>query len=332
MTTRADSPVVQYRCPRCRRALAPVADGHLECVCGWVVRPGEVLDFTGAETTAEQAHYEELYVNEREASGHSLPELESLWASHYYPMNRVVLERIGDITGKVLLLVGNGTSEKELFLLTRDPALLVFSDLSPAAVRAIRDRYAHLADNRIVFAAIDAQDLPFADEQVDLVYAYAVVHHLPDVAAFLAEVARVLRPGGRCVFMDDAYSPGWQFAKRTFLRPLMRYFHHLDPISPEDERFTLGGGFKEEELADRIEAVGGEAWFARGGLVHYLVTRAAERLPPRAVWGRVASSDRLLPALIAVDEALERFPAVRRNQIRLVWGFDKPAQPHAPSS
>jgi ubiquinone/menaquinone biosynthesis C-methylase UbiE len=331
MTTGAGSPLVLYRCPRCRRALAPAADGHLECLCGWAVRPGEVLDFTGTETTAEQAHYEELYASEPKASGQSLPELESLWASHYYPMNQIVLERIGDITGKVLLLVGNGTSEKELFLLTRDPALLVFSDLSPAALRAIRDRYAHLADNRIVFAAIDAQDLPFADEQVDLVYAYAVVHHLPDVAAFLTEIARVLRPGGRCVFMDDAYSPGWQFAKKTFLRPLMRYFHHLDPISPEDKRFTLGGGFKEEELAERIRAAGGEPWFTRSGLVHYLVTRASERLPPRSLWSRVRESDRFLTALIAVDDALGRIPAVRRNQIRLVWGFDKPAAPHPQS-
>jgi len=318
-----------FRCPRCGRALAP-ANGALLCDCGWATDRGDVTDFTANDASAEQAHYNEVYSAGGTGPPLSAAELEALWTTRYYPMNRLVLEQVGNVAGKVVVLAGNGTSEKELFLLEHDLAVLVFSDLSPAAVRAVRDRYGAVGGDRLVFAALDAQRLPFGDERVDLVYAYAVVHHLPDVAGFLRETARVLRPGGRAVFMDDAYSPAWQFAKRTLLRPLMRYFHHLEPISPEDARFTMGGGFKEEELAARIRAVGGEPWFLRSSLVHYLVTRASERLPPRALWSRVRESDRLLRALIAVDDALGRIPAVRRNQIRLVWGFDKPAAPHSP--
>jgi ubiquinone/menaquinone biosynthesis C-methylase UbiE len=302
-----------YRCPRCGRELPGGENGRLECECGWVSGANGILDFTQGEEGAEQAHYDEVYGAADSRPPLSPAELEALWTTRYYPMNRLVLKRVGDVRGKVVVLVGNGTSEKELFLLERDPALLVFSDLSPNAVRAVRNRYGAAGGDRLVFAALNAQRLPFGDERVDLVYAYAVVHHLPDVAAFLTEAARVLRPGGRAVFMDDAYSPAWQFAKRTFLRPLMRYFHHLEPISPEDARFTMGGGFKEEELAARIRAVGGEPWFLRSSLVHYFVTRGSERLPPRALWSRVRESDRLLRALLAVDDALGRFPVVRRN-------------------
>jgi ubiquinone/menaquinone biosynthesis C-methylase UbiE len=54
-------------------------------------------------------------------------------------------------------------------------------------------------------------DLP--DEAVDLVYAHSVLTHLtePTAIAWLAEVRRVLRPGGLALltFMDDRYSERW---------------------------------------------------------------------------------------------------------------------------
>lgn len=296
----------------------------LRCPCGWS-SGGDVLDFTSRTESGEQAHYDALYERGHSAANADLAELEHLWRSLYYPMNERLLDKIGDVRGKNVLLLGNGTSEKELFLLQRDPRLVIFSDLSAVAVRAIRDRYSLAGDERIVFAAIDAQDLPLADESVDIVYAYAVVHHLPDVDRFLAEAVRVLHPGGRCVLLDDAFSPAWQGAKRTVLRPLMRYFHRLEPVSPEDLRFTLGGGFREEELASRIRAVGGVPWFERMSFVHYLVTRASERLPPRRLWQRAMRSELVLRQLISVDDFLSRYAVVRRNQIRLIWGFDKPA-------
>lgn len=43
----------------------------------------------------------------------------------------------------------------------------------------------------------DAQDLPFADDSFDLVAALWMLYHLPDLDRGLAEVRRVLRPGGR---------------------------------------------------------------------------------------------------------------------------------------
>jgi len=46
---------------------------------------------------------------------------------------------------------------------------------------------------------MDAAKLDFADESVDLVAMVRVLHHLPDPAAELAEVRRILRPGGTAV-------------------------------------------------------------------------------------------------------------------------------------
>lgn len=42
----------------------------------------------------------------------------------------------------------------------------------------------------------DAEKIPFADESFDVVYAFGVLHHTPDTEAAIAEINRVLRPGG----------------------------------------------------------------------------------------------------------------------------------------
>jgi len=210
-----------------------------------------------------------------------------------------------------------------MYFLTRRPALLVFSDLAAAGVGDVARRF-ELGDEseRVCFAAIDALELPIADETVDLVYGNAIVHHLPDLDWCLAEAARVLKPGGRTVFMDAAYAPLWQGAKSTWLRPLMRLSHHLYPRSPEDRRYTIEGGFRESELGPKIRALGGEPFFHRHGFLFYLWQRGARRLLPASLagFGEHPGIARLLTRL---DERLARFEVVRRNQVRLVWGFTK---------
>ena len=47
----------------------------------------------------------------------------------------------------------------------------------------------------------DATKLPFAGATVDLVHCEHVLEHLADPAALMAEVSRVLKPGGRFVFV-----------------------------------------------------------------------------------------------------------------------------------
>lgn len=314
-----------FRCPACGSRVRVSHSGR-RAVCSHcgedAATAAGIVDFVrGDERRHEQAYYDSVY---RESASNGLTELHDAWRSLYYPMNRRVLARVGDVRGRVVVLLGNGTSEKELALLEQDPALLVISDLSPAAVSALRQRWLPDGSPNVVFATIDALDLPFADATVDVLYGYAFVHHLPDVDAFLAEAVRVLAPGGRCVFLDDAHAPLWQAAKLTVLRPLMLFYHRLQEPSPEDLRFTFSGGFREERLASRILELGCEPWFERSGFVHYFVTRASERLPPQRLWSALVAHDALLAGLIRLDDQLGRFTTVQRNLIRLVWGLDKP--------
>ncbi|HXF54140.1 MAG TPA: methyltransferase domain-containing protein [Hyphomicrobiaceae bacterium] len=52
-------------------------------------------------------------------------------------------------------------------------------------------------------APAEAEHLPFADASFDLVTCRIAAHHFGDVAAFLAEVRRVLEPGGTFAFVDN---------------------------------------------------------------------------------------------------------------------------------
>lgn len=56
------------------------------------------------------------------------------------------------------------------------------------------------------FAQSDASALPFADATFDVVTCRLAAHHFHDAASAFREVGRVLRPGGRFVFVDN-YAP-----------------------------------------------------------------------------------------------------------------------------
>lgn len=77
-------------------------------------------------------------------------------------------------------------------------------DLSEAMlVRAVRAQ----AGPQIGFLRADAQRLPLRDETVDAVVSIAMLQLVPDPAAALAEMARVLRAGGRLAVMVP--TAGW---------------------------------------------------------------------------------------------------------------------------
>ena len=59
------------------------------------------------------------------------------------------------------------------------------------------------------FVAGDACALPFADASFDRVLAVECIFHFPSRAAFLAEVRRVLRPGGVLVLSDFVPASAW---------------------------------------------------------------------------------------------------------------------------
>jgi ubiquinone/menaquinone biosynthesis C-methylase UbiE len=79
-------------------------------------------------------------------------------------------------------------------------------DLSPEMLRVARGKASGGA-GRIGFVAGDAGRLPLRDESFDTAVSASVLHYWDDADAALAEVRRVLRPGGRLLLLDWLRDP-----------------------------------------------------------------------------------------------------------------------------
>lgn len=81
-------------------------------------------------------------------------------------------------------------------------------DGSPAMLEVARRNLAHFTN--VTYHLTDGGALPLPDASVDAVLANMYLHHCPDPAAAIREMARLLRPGGRLVITDlDQHSHEW---------------------------------------------------------------------------------------------------------------------------
>lgn len=72
---------------------------------------------------------------------------------------------------------------------------ITLSDLSPSMVEAARVA-TQAIETHFDYKVIDAQAIPFKKDTFDMVIANHMLYHVPDLAMALAEVRRVLKPGG----------------------------------------------------------------------------------------------------------------------------------------
>jgi SAM-dependent methyltransferase len=130
---------------------------------------------------------------------------------------------------------------------------VVCVDLAPAMVELARARGLDARE-------ADIEDLPFADGEFDVVVSNWVLYHLPNLDRGVAELARVLRPGGRFVGIynrRDHMSEVWAAAGY--------------PWSPEELDCENGVEALARHFArvDRRDTTGEAVWLAREDLQAY---------------------------------------------------------------
>ena len=86
-------------------------------------------------------------------------------------------------------------------------ATTVGVDLSRASLRVASRQTRGYGHPEPVFACGRAEALPFADASFDVVWCTDVLEHLPELPAALAQIARVLKPGG--LFLYDTINRSW---------------------------------------------------------------------------------------------------------------------------
>lgn len=104
-----------------------------------------------------------------------------------------------------------------------EPGELFGIDMEASQIEIARAAAEAGGHRNAVFQTADVTDLPFEDDSFDVAHCHAVLMHAPDTMAVLAEVRRVLKPGGiissREMFVDSSFlepslRDGWEtFAK-----------------------------------------------------------------------------------------------------------------------
>lgn len=133
-----------------------------------------------------------------------------------------------DPQGKTVLDYGCGPGYLTPYLFERGAAHLTGIDVSEGEIEQAREGAARegFAD-RSRFLAVDAHATGFPDDSFDLIVGASILHHL-DLQVALEELRRILKPGGRAVFLE----PLWH-------NPLLRVGRALTPTARTADEHPL---------------------------------------------------------------------------------------------
>ena len=200
---------------------------------------------------------------------------------HLMPfLRRVVAAANGGRVLEIGCSMGMDTAE-----LARLGAQVVGVDLSPKSIEVAR-RHFQIAGLQAELRVANAESLDFPDASFAAVYSFGVLHHTPDIDKAIAEVHRVLRPGGRAFLMLytryslnnlvhvllripyesprdwKADAPVTQTFSKRELRQLLRNFEDLRI----EKRYLFGAGWRPlsdvvpQFLNDALGRVAGWHW------------------------------------------------------------------------
>lgn len=131
------------------------------------------------------------------------PDLDRWVHIHYVEMPERTIAEIGDFTGKEILDLGCGEMLASFGLAARGASHVSGLDLSAVDLdevvkRLVAAGFPQAADDRdkVSSYGYDGVHMPFEDDRFDIVFCWGVMEHVANVPAVLAEMKRVMKPGG----------------------------------------------------------------------------------------------------------------------------------------
>ncbi len=115
---------------------------------------------------------------------------------------------VGSGTGFMYMVLSRSIHFRNFYML----------DISIGMLKLAKERF------KALFVNGNALSMPFKDGSFDLITVNSVLHHLPDVKAFMDEARRVLKKGGYLILNHE---PNLEFSKHTFLWYQSRFLQQL---------------------------------------------------------------------------------------------------------
>ena len=151
--------------------------------------------------------------------GEHFPDLGGAASTRYYSDNerRLFTEHFPKLEGLKILKTDLWDEAKNTRILTwasRQGARAYGVDISEPIVIQARAAFDAGPRHRLQGAVGDVRELPFRDASFDLIYSMGTIEHFDETEQAVAEMARVLKPGGRAIVgVPNRHDP--------FLRPLL---------------------------------------------------------------------------------------------------------------
>jgi SAM-dependent methyltransferase len=129
-------------------------------------------------------------------------------------LETVDFARLALAAGDRVLDLGCGEGRHAITAYLDQAVRVVGLDLSLDDLQTARGRYAEFRDSddasrQVDFLRASGLRLPFADATFDKVICAEVLEHIPDYEAVLAEIHRVLKPGGTLAVSVPRFGPEW---------------------------------------------------------------------------------------------------------------------------